>query len=79
MHPNAGTRNALAGSRLRSASDAHRGHARLNCWVAGCYLLEPEGMVWRDGQLALAVRHGAICYLDEIVEARQDTIGQFGA
>jgi nitric oxide reductase NorQ protein len=29
--------------------------------------------VWHDGPLTLAVRHGAICYLDEIVEARQDT------
>jgi nitric oxide reductase NorQ protein len=29
--------------------------------------------VWHDGPLTLAVRHGAICYIDEIVEARQDT------
>ncbi len=29
--------------------------------------------VWRDGPLTLAVRHGAICYLDEFVEARKDT------
>jgi len=41
--------------------------------LAGRYLLEPEGTVWHDGPLTLAVRHGAICYLDEIVEARQDT------
>jgi nitric oxide reductase NorQ protein len=41
--------------------------------LAGRYLLEPGGTVWRDGPLTLAVRHGAICYLDEIVEARQDT------
>ncbi len=33
----------------------------------------PEGTVWHDGPLTMAVRHGAICYLDEIVEARQDT------
>ncbi len=41
--------------------------------LAGRYLLEPDGTVWHDGPLTLAVRHGAICYLDEIVEARQDT------
>ncbi|MGJ4946521.1 CbbQ/NirQ/NorQ/GpvN family protein [Bradyrhizobium sp. HKCCYLS1011] len=42
--------------------------------LAGRYLLEPSGTVWHDGPLTLAVRHGAICYLDEIVEARQDTM-----
>ncbi|PWT85596.1 MAG: AAA family ATPase [Proteobacteria bacterium] len=41
--------------------------------LAGRYLLAPQGTVWHDGPLALAVRGGAICYLDEIVEARQDT------
>jgi nitric oxide reductase NorQ protein len=41
--------------------------------LAGRYLLAPEGTVWHDGPLTLAVRYGAICYLDEIVEARQDT------
>ncbi len=41
--------------------------------LVGRYLLEPEGTVWQDGPLTRAVRHGAICYLDEIVEARQDT------
>jgi nitric oxide reductase NorQ protein len=41
--------------------------------LGGRYLLEPAGTVWHDGPLTLAVRHGAICYLDEIVEARQDT------
>jgi len=29
--------------------------------------------VWQDGPLTTAVRHGAMCYLDEVVEARQDT------
>ncbi|MBM3299272.1 MAG: CbbQ/NirQ/NorQ C-terminal domain-containing protein, partial [Deltaproteobacteria bacterium] len=28
---------------------------------------------WTDGPLSLAVKHGAICYLDEVVEARKDT------
>ncbi len=41
--------------------------------LVGRYLLEAQGTVWRDGPLTTAVRHGAICYLDEIVEARQDT------
>src|SRR5258708_11992663 len=41
--------------------------------LAGRYLLEPDGTVWHDGPLTIAVRHGAICYLDDIVEARQDT------
>lgn len=41
--------------------------------LVGRYLLDAGGTVWHDGPLTLAVRHGAICYLDEIVEARQDT------
>lgn len=41
--------------------------------LAGRFLLSPEGTVWHDGPLTQAVRHGALCYLDEIVEARQDT------
>ncbi len=41
--------------------------------LVGRYLLDADGTVWRDGPLTEAVRHGAICYLDEIVEARQDT------
>jgi nitric oxide reductase NorQ protein len=41
--------------------------------LAGRFLLAPHGTEWHDGPLTLAVRHGAICYLDEIVEARQDT------
>ena len=41
--------------------------------LVGRYLLDPSGTVWSDGPLTMAVRHGGICYLDEIVEARQDT------
>ncbi|KFE36173.1 CbbQ/NirQ/NorQ/GpvN family protein [Thioclava atlantica] len=41
--------------------------------LVGRYLLGPEGTHWQDGPLTMAVRHGAICYLDEVVEARQDT------
>ena len=41
--------------------------------LAGRFLLDGASTVWADGPLTTAVRHGAICYLDEIVEARQDT------
>lgn len=41
--------------------------------LVGRFLLDAQGTVWHDGPLTLAVRHGAICYLDEFVEARQDT------
>ena len=41
--------------------------------LVGRYLLDADGTAWHDGPLTLAVRYGAICYLDEIVEARQDT------
>ncbi len=41
--------------------------------LVGRYLLRGDETVWQDGPLSLAVRHGAICYLDEVVEARKDT------
>ena len=41
--------------------------------LVGRYLLTGEETVWQDGPLSLAVKHGAICYLDEVVEARKDT------
>ncbi|MBF0183432.1 MAG: CbbQ/NirQ/NorQ/GpvN family protein [Magnetococcales bacterium] len=41
--------------------------------LVGRYLLIGGETVWQDGPLTMAVRHGAICYLDEIVEARKDT------
>ncbi len=41
--------------------------------LVGRYLLDASGTRWLDGPLTVAARHGAICYLDEIVEARQDT------
>lgn len=41
--------------------------------LVGRYLLDAAGTAWHDGPLTLAVRHGGICYLDEVVEARQDT------
>jgi len=41
--------------------------------LVGRYLLDADGTAWHDGPLTHAVRHGAICYLDEVVETRQDT------
>jgi len=41
--------------------------------LVGRYLLKGDETVWSDGLLSLAVKHGAICYLDEVVEARKDT------
>jgi nitric oxide reductase NorQ protein len=42
--------------------------------LIGRFLLDADGTRWQDGPLTLAARYGAICYLDEIVEARQDTV-----
>ncbi|HZM87498.1 MAG TPA: CbbQ/NirQ/NorQ/GpvN family protein [Blastocatellia bacterium] len=42
--------------------------------LVGRFLLEGDETVWHDGPLTTAVKHGAICYLDEVVEARKDTI-----
>jgi len=42
--------------------------------LVGRYLLEGEETVWHDGPLTTAVRSGAICYLEEVVEARKDTV-----
>ena len=41
--------------------------------LVGRFLISGGETVWVDGPLARAVRHGAICYLDEVVEARKDT------
>ena len=42
--------------------------------LVGRYLVQGSETVWQDGPLTRAVRAGALCYLDEVVEARQDTI-----
>jgi nitric oxide reductase NorQ protein len=42
--------------------------------LTGRYLVRGGATVWQDGPLTRAVRLGAICYLDEVVEARQDSI-----
>jgi nitric oxide reductase NorQ protein len=41
--------------------------------LVGRFLLDIDGTRWQDGPLTVAARIGAICYLDEVVEARQDT------
>ncbi|MGH1358876.1 MAG: CbbQ/NirQ/NorQ/GpvN family protein [Burkholderiaceae bacterium] len=41
--------------------------------LVGRYLISGNETVWMDGPLTRAVRTGAICYLDEVVEARKDT------
>ncbi|MDB5968341.1 MAG: nirQ 1 [Hydrocarboniphaga sp.] len=41
--------------------------------LVGRFLLRGGETVWEDGPLTRAVRDGAICYLDEVVEARADT------
>jgi len=41
--------------------------------LVGRFLLDASGTRWADGPLTVAARIGAICYLDEVVEARQDT------
>ena len=40
--------------------------------LVGRWLLDADGTRWQDGPLTLAARHGALCYLDELVEARAD-------
>ncbi len=42
--------------------------------LVGRYLIKGDETVWIDGPLTQAVKHGSFCYLDEIVEARKDTI-----
>jgi nitric oxide reductase NorQ protein len=41
--------------------------------MVGRFLLQGDETVWNDGPLTRAARSGAICYLDEVVEARKDT------
>ncbi|MFP3643417.1 CbbQ/NirQ/NorQ/GpvN family protein [Paraburkholderia sp. SIMBA_054] len=42
--------------------------------LTGRFLLRGDSTEWQDGPLTLAARYGAICYLDEVVEARPDTL-----
>lgn len=41
--------------------------------LIGRFLIGKDGTFWQDGPLTRAVREGAICYLDEVIEARKDT------
>jgi MoxR-like ATPase len=41
--------------------------------LVGRFLLRGDDTIWMDGPLTRAVRTGAVCYLDEVVEARKDT------
>ncbi|MDY6905711.1 MAG: CbbQ/NirQ/NorQ/GpvN family protein [Thermodesulfobacteriota bacterium] len=41
--------------------------------LIGRYILKNDETIWMDGPLTTAVRMGAVCYFDEIVEARKDT------
>ena len=69
--------------RIHGPGDADGGDGRLvtvSCHedltgtdLVGRFLLKGDETVWQDGPLTRAVREGAICYLDEIVEARKDT------
>lgn len=40
--------------------------------LVGRHLIGSDGTFWQDGPLTRAVREGAICYLDEVIEARKD-------
>jgi nitric oxide reductase NorQ protein len=42
--------------------------------LVGRFLVRATETVWQDGALTRAVRAGALCYLDEVVEARQDVV-----
>ena len=42
--------------------------------LIGRYLIKDGNTTWIDGPLTRAVREGGICYLDEVVEARKDTV-----
>lgn len=65
----------------RSGGDARQALITVACHedltgsdLVGRYLIQGADTVWIDGPLTQAVRTGAICYLDEVVEARKDTI-----
>jgi len=42
--------------------------------LTGRIMLNQRGTYWQDGPLALAARYGGLCYLDEVVEARNDVM-----
>ncbi len=42
--------------------------------LVGRFMVTGGDVVWTDGPLTRAVKNGAICYLDEVVEARHDSL-----
>ena len=61
-------------ARRWAAAERHLGgDGVLAADLVGRHLIGEQGTFWSDGPLTRAVREGAICYLDEVVEARQDT------
>jgi MoxR-like ATPase len=42
--------------------------------LVGRFVVSGGDVIWRDGPLTRAVKEGAICYLDEVVEARHDSL-----
>jgi nitric oxide reductase NorQ protein len=42
--------------------------------LVGRFLVSGGDVVWNDGPLTRAIKDGAICYLDEVVEARHDSL-----
>ncbi|MBI1815594.1 MAG: CbbQ/NirQ/NorQ/GpvN family protein [Deltaproteobacteria bacterium] len=73
--------HTLRGSTANGASEAVGDLITVACHedltgsdLVGRYLIKGDETVWIDGPLTQAVKFGTICYLDEIVEARKDTI-----
>ena len=67
-------------SRMGSGSDVEGNLITVACHedltgsdLVGRYLIKGDETIWVDGPLTQAVRRGAFCYLDEVVEARKDT------
>jgi nitric oxide reductase NorQ protein len=42
--------------------------------LVGRFMVSGGDVVWNDGPLTRALKDGAICYLDEVVEARHDSL-----
>jgi nitric oxide reductase NorQ protein len=42
--------------------------------LVGRFMVSGGDVVWNDGPLTRAVKDGALCYLDEVVEARHDSL-----
>ncbi|MSQ09422.1 MAG: CbbQ/NirQ/NorQ/GpvN family protein [Dehalococcoidia bacterium] len=70
VRPN-GSSNGASGARPLITVACHEDLTASD--LVGRYLLEGDSTIWMDGPLTRSVRAGAICYLDEVVEARKDT------